>query len=114
MKWNLVWVFLLWLRLATRWVAFLQKAQNDKVTCKIPCHTEALAEVSTKSKRILNSLDFSLCGEVLKRNLVWVFVLWSVENGICVDFFAAATPCNPLGRYAQNDRVLVILIKLSY
>ena len=25
-----VWIFLLWLRLATRWVAFLQKAQNDK------------------------------------------------------------------------------------
>ena len=50
-------------------------AQNDKVTCKIPCHTEALAEVSIKSKRILNSLDFLLCGEVLKRNLVWVFVL---------------------------------------
>ena len=34
-------------------------AQNDKVTCKIPCHTEALAEVSIKSKRALNSLDIS-------------------------------------------------------
>ena len=22
-----------------------------------------------------------------------------------MDFFAAATPCNPLGRYAQNDKV---------
>lgn len=24
---------------------------------------------------------FLFCGEVLKRNLVWVFLLWSVENG---------------------------------
>ena len=56
---------------------FLQKAQNDRVTCKIPCHTEALAEVSTKSKRILNSLDFLLCGEVLKWNLVWIFRLFT-------------------------------------
>ena len=22
-----------------------------------------------------------------------------------MDFFAAATPCNPLGRYAQNDKI---------
>jgi len=28
---KVVWNFLLWLRLATSWVAFLQKAQNDKV-----------------------------------------------------------------------------------
>ena len=34
-------------------------AQNDKVTCKIPCHTEALAEVSINLTRVLNSLDFS-------------------------------------------------------
>ena len=26
-----------------------------------------------------------------------------------MDFFAAATPCNPLGRYAQNDKVAVIV-----
>ena len=77
MKRNLVWIFLLRLRLAIRWVVFLQNAQNDKVTCKIPCHTEALAEVSTKSKRILNSLDFLLCGEVLKWNLVWIFRLFT-------------------------------------
>ena len=25
-----------------------------------------------------------------------------------MDFFAAAMPCNPLGRYAQNDKVAVI------
>ena len=37
-----------------------------------------------------------------------------VKTEFSVDFFAAATPCNPLGRYAQNDKVLVMLIKLSY
>ena len=53
-----VWVFLLRLRLAIRWVAFLQKAQNDRVTCKIPCHTEALAEVSINLKCILKFFGF--------------------------------------------------------
>ena len=28
------------------------------------------------------------------------------QNENCVDFFAAATPCNPLGRCAQNDKSL--------
>ena len=33
-----------------------------------------------------------------------------------VGFFAAATPCNPLGRYAQNDKCLfaILLFFLSY
>ena len=139
--WNGIWCgfFCYGLCLAIRWVAFLQKAQNDRVTCKIPCHTEALAEVSTKSKRILNSLDFLLCGEVLKRNLVWIFVLWSVENGVLkmeiwrsvckfkVWIFCfmkhekriaktefARIFCFVLTHSAQNDKVLVMLIKLSY
>ena len=74
------------------------KAQYDKVTCKIPCHTEHSfchtehSEVSINLKCVLNSLDF----------------------------FAAATPCNPLGRFAlahstQNDKgalSLRALIKL--
>ena len=29
------------------------------------------------------------------------------QNENCVDFFAAATPCNPLGRCAQNDKIKV-------
>ena len=53
-----VWIFLLRLRLATRWVA---NAQNDRTlvisTCF--CHTEALAEVSIKLKCVLNFVDFS-------------------------------------------------------
>ena len=65
------------------------------------CHTEALAEVSINLKcdfsalrHILNSVDFS------------PFTKAQNDNG---DFFAAATPCNPLGRfvltrYAQNDK----------
>ena len=32
--------------------------QNDKVTYKISCHTEALAEVSIKSKYALNFFGF--------------------------------------------------------
>ena len=47
------------LRLATRWVGFLQKAQNNKVSChtkfaeqseasQSPCHTER-SEVSTQN-----------------------------------------------------------------
>ena len=27
-----------------------------------------------------------------------------------MDFFAAATPCNPLGRYAQNDKGLFVIL----
>ena len=33
-------------------------------------------------------------------------------NDKCLSFFAVATPCNPFGRYAQNDKILVILINL--
>ena len=48
------------------------------------------------------------------RNL-WIFVLWiSIETEFSVDFFAAATPCNPLGRFlakAQNDKFLAFVFK---
>ena len=62
------------LRLASRWVGFLKKAQNDKClvilnfaeqseVSQSPCHTELSqeSEVSINSKCALNSVDFSLC-----------------------------------------------------
>ena len=33
-------------------------------------------------ENIMRNLWISFCGEVLKWNLVWVFVLWSVNNGV--------------------------------
>ena len=70
------------------------KAQSPKCHTDLPCHTER-SEVSTKSKRALNSMDFSL-----------VSLTQNDKSG--VDFFATPTPCNPLGRFvlthsAQND-----------
>ena len=47
------------------------------------------------SKRVLNSVDFSPFTKAQNDN-----ALLSLQ----VDFFAAATPCKPLGRYAQNDK----------
>ena len=63
-----LWIFCL----ATRWVAFFTKAQNDKfLTTMTPCLVIlSAAKLSIKLKCILNS----------------------------VDIFATATPCNPLGR----------------
>ena len=45
----------------------------------------------------------------LKGGLPSAFVILSeakYPQNQSVDFFAAATPCNPLGRYAQNDKTL--------
>ena len=44
--------------------------------------------------------------------MAWIFrfvLTHSAQNDkgvpfLQVDFFAVATPCNPLGRYAQNDK----------
>ena len=58
------------------------------------------------SKRALNSLDFSLVSLTQNDNAL---------PFLQVDFFAAATPCNPLGRFAlihsaQNDKGLFVIL----
>ena len=60
-----------------------------------PCHTER-SEVSIKSKRVLKSVDISLTLNMT----IWIFLL-------------RLAPCNPLGRYAQNDKILKNLNKFK-
>ena len=52
-----------------------------------PYHTER-SKVSIKSKRVLNSVDISLTLNMT----IWIFLL-------------RLAPFNPLGCYAQNDKI---------
>jgi len=85
---------------------FLQKAQYDKVTCKIPCHTALFAVILSEAKYPYRKwrinyqneiyMDFSLSNESSKRQCG---VLLCASNA-----FVAVTPCLCKGQ-RQKRRV---------